>query len=112
MNRSGVNVSDCCPYTPSCVQLLGQSRRCGENQYSRRVTPSTYGRLRMPRVRTCLLATIGVALALGIGASASGGSDPKAMTLQLNDMPVGFGLDNGYYAGNARAAKESTSVSV
>ena len=36
--------------------------------------------------------------------------DTKKMVLKLADLPAGFALDKGYYADNARAAKETQTL--
>ena len=46
----------------------------------------------------------------GVLAAAAGAATPdtKQMVLRLSDLPSGFTLDQGYYADNSRAARESS----
>jgi hypothetical protein len=61
-----------------------------------------------------LIALASVALLAGLSASAALAAPPdtKQMVLRLVDVPAGFSLAKGYYADNARAAKESDNVSL
>ena len=61
-----------------------------------------------------LIALASVALLAGLSASAALAAPPdtKQMVLRLADVPAGFSLAKGYYADNARAAKESDNVSL
>jgi hypothetical protein len=45
-----------------------------------------------------------------VSASSAAAPDTKKMVLTLADLPAGFSLDKGYYASNARAAKESANT--
>ena len=63
--------------------------------------------------RLLLVAAACAVLGVGVaGVSSARSPDPKLMVLRLSDVPVGFGLVNGYYADNTRAAKENPWVSL
>ncbi len=47
-----------------------------------------------------------------VSTSSAATTDPKKMVLTLADLPAGFALAKGYYADNARAAKESKNQTV
>jgi hypothetical protein len=60
-----------------------------------------------------LVAAACAVLGAGVaGVSSARSPDPKLMVLRLSDVPVGFGIVNGYYADNVRAAKENPWVSL
>ena len=71
----------------------------------------------MPAVRTpvTILAVAALAALVATGptsATPAQQPDTKQMVLRLADLPAGFSLTKGYYADNARAAKESDNVSL
>jgi hypothetical protein len=55
-----------------------------------------------------VVATAMLVFAVGQAGAAKSSDDPKAMVLRLIDLPVGFGLEDGYYVSNAKAAKEAS----
>lgn len=58
-----------------------------------------------------LLALVLAAVAL-TASTAVAATDPKTMVLRLSDLPAGFGLKRGFYADNARAARETAAASL
>jgi len=58
-----------------------------------------------------MLATIALVAGLTASAALAAPPDTKQMVLRLTDLPAGFSLNKGYYADNARADKDSDSVS-
>lgn len=59
-------------------------------------------------MRARLVATALVLAGLLVGVSSAAAPDTKRMVLRLSDLPSGFALEQGHYADNARAAKESS----
>jgi hypothetical protein len=57
-------------------------------------------------------AVFGVAIGISAATASPTSVDPKAMVLRLNDLPAGFGRDEGHYVSNVRAARESEGVSL
>src|SRR5262245_38686170 len=63
------------------------------------------------RILVALL-LLGAVVASSANAARTQRPDTKAMVLALSDLPAGFSQTDGYYATDARAAAESSSVSV